>query len=112
MAAATSAPFSEGSTLGGAGVAAGVGPVVLRTVSCGAAVSARLLVMLVVGEAAGGSLRVGCGWGCGRVCDWGWASDVCRLEGSAGRTMGRWFWDDEVKAGEAGGVWVEARGRV
>lgn len=86
----------------GAGVAgvAGVGPALLRTVRPGAAVSARFLVMLV-GDAGGESLG---GWGC--VAE---SSAVCRREG-LGRTTA--LCDDVAKDGEAGGVWVDARGRV
>ena len=53
-----SATFSCTSTVDGPGVDAGVGPVLLRTVSCGAAVSARFLVMLA-GEAGGESVDEG-----------------------------------------------------
>jgi hypothetical protein len=57
-AGAPSTPASEASACDSAGVEAGVGPVLLRTVSCGVAVSARFLVMLV-GEAGGDSLALG-----------------------------------------------------
>jgi hypothetical protein len=81
------------------GVEAGVGPVLLRTVNWGAAVSARFLVMLA-GEAGGEPLDEG--WGC--VLE-----SVCLLESGAGRTTT--LVEEAAKAGEAGGVWVEARGR-
>lgn len=105
---ALSAPPSACSAVVGAGAEAGVGPLVLRTVSCGAVVSARVLVMLAGGEAGGDSLAGG-GGGCG--CSCGCPSAVTRLERVGGRAMGR-LWDEEANAGEAGGVWVEARGRV
>jgi hypothetical protein len=97
-----SAPFSCGSTFGVTGIAgveAGVGPVLLRTVSWGAAVSARFLVMLA-GDAGGEPLDDS--W----ICE---LESVCLLEGGAGRTAA--LVEEAAKAGEAGGVWVEARGR-
>jgi len=42
---------------------------------------------------------------------WGWVSAVWLLDSESGRAAVCW-WDDEAKAGEAGGVCVEARGRV
>lgn len=101
-AGAPSAPFSCTSTLDGPGVDAGVGPALLRTVSCGAAVSARFLVMLA-GDAGGGSLDEG----------WGWVSvsvSVCLREGGRGRVAA--LWEAVAREGEAGGVCVDARGRV
>jgi hypothetical protein len=81
-------------------VESGVGPELLRTVSCGAAVSARFLVMLegVVG---------------GQPLDAGWRREVlsvCLREGGRGRDAGPV--EEVARAGEAGGVWVDARGRV
>jgi hypothetical protein len=98
-AGAPSAPFSWASTLGGAGVEAGVGPALLRTVSCGVAISARFLVMLA-GDAGGESLDEGC------VCA---LESVCLREGGRGRVAA--LWEEAAKEGEAGGVWVDARGR-
>jgi hypothetical protein len=83
------------------GVDAGVGPVLLRTVSCGAAVSARFLVMLA-GDAGGESLEGG----------WFWASvSVWLREGGRGREAAL-LREEVARAGEAGGVCVAARGRV
>lgn len=105
-AVAPSALLSDGSTLAeGPGVDVGVGPVLLRTVSCGAAVSARVRVMLFVMGEAGGETR-------GRCCCGGWASDVCLLDGCGGRSTRLKSRAEEAKAGETGGVWVAARGRV
>jgi hypothetical protein len=87
----------------GPGVDVGVGPVLLRTWSWGWAVSERVLVMVGFGEVGGESVEGG--WGCR------WVSAVWLLDSNSGRVAGCW-WDDEAKAGEAGGVWVEARGRV
>lgn len=84
----------------GPGVDAGVGPALLRTDSCGAAVSARFLVMLS-GDVGGESL----GEGCGRA-----SVSVWRREGGGGRAVV--VWEEGAREGEAGGVCVEARGRV
>lgn len=101
-AGASSAPGSSGTSVvvDGPGVDAGVGPALLRTDSCGAAVSARFLVMLS-GDAGGESL----GEGCGRA-----SVSVCLREGGCGRAVGAW--EEAAREGEAGGVCVEARGRV
>lgn len=64
----------------GRGVEVGVGPALLRTVSCGAAVSARVLVMLGAGD-AGGEAVDGEFWG-GPARSSG---AVCRREGGEGR---------------------------
>lgn len=59
------------------------------------------------GEAGGES--VGGGWVCACVC--ACASAVCLLINEFGRRPG-WGCESVVEAGEAGGVWVKARGRV
>lgn len=92
----------------------GVGPEVLRTESWGTAVSARVLVMVGGAGVAGGESLVGAGGevfrGSGRS-----RGAVCRLVSGGGRTAALW---DEAEAeavaakGDAGGVWVLARGRV
>lgn len=91
----------------GRGVVVGVGPALLRTESWGAAVSARVLVMSTTAGDAGGESFGGRFW-----CRSGWfRGAVWRLDGGEGRADAPW--DPEVAAkGEAGGVWVEARGRV
>lgn len=105
MAGAPSAPFSGTSTVGGPGTA-GVGPVLLRTVRPGADVSERFLVMLA-GVVGGESLGRGGGGG-GGVCVTE-SSVVCQRD-SCGRAAA--LWEFVAREGEAGGVWVDARGRV
>lgn len=96
FAAVGSEALSWPSTAGGVGVLVGVGPVLLRTESCGVAVSARVRVISedCVGGEAGGESVVG------------WASEVVRLVSRAGRAAsGRFCEDDDAgNPGEAGGV--------
>jgi hypothetical protein len=94
--AAPSAPLSV-SALAGPGVEAGVGPLLLRTWSWGWLDSERVLVMFGGGVWGGESLD--CGW------DWdsGGASAVCLRDSGAWRVLGG-GWDEEAKAGDAGGV--------
>lgn len=83
-------------------VVAGVGPVLLRTCSWGWAVSERVRVMVSWGEAGGESA--------GGL--WGWASVVWRRDRGSRRGRGGCWEEGEGRAGEAGGVCVEARGRA
>jgi hypothetical protein len=70
----------EPSVSAGRGVDVGVGPALLRTVSCGAAVSTRVLVMLGAGDAGGESVE-------GEFCRGSTllGGAVCRREGGEGR---------------------------
>lgn len=90
-------------------VVVGVGPALLRTDSWGAAVSARVLVMLSGWGEGGGESFAG-------LCRL-WRGSVCRREGGEGRAELDWDWGGAVAAnGDTGGVWVwvwvEARGRA
>lgn len=90
-----SAPLSDVSAFAGPGVEAGVGPVLLRTVRFGIAVSVRFLVMSGLGDTGGEWVS----------CRFGWPSAVCLRDNSVGRASGRCCdEDDEAKAGVAGGV--------
>ena len=94
-------------------VVVGVGPALLRTDSWGAAVSARVLVMLGGGgwgESGGESFAGLC-----RFWLWLWRGSVCRREGGEGRAEADCDCDGaEAANGDTGGVWVwvEARGRA
>ena len=82
-------------------VVVGVGPALLRTDSWGAAVSARVLVMLSGWGDGGGESFAG-------LCRL-WRGSVCRREGGEGRAELDWDWDwgGAVAAnGDTGGVWV------
>lgn len=95
---APSTPLSRASPFDGPADAVGTGPELLRTVSGGWAVSARFLVMLA-GDAGGESFE-----------GWRASVSVCLREGGGGRLAA--LWEEVARNGDAGGVCVEARGRV